>query len=396
MIAFDVHPFLFSLLRGHVAAAPVPAQDDRESWSEITHQAARHGLTFMLYRWIGQSETQDHVPPAVFGDLRTTVFRHAARNLLLGEELIRILEVLELRQIPCAPIRGVALAEQLFHDRVPRCTGDIDLLVPKERIPAVGAALVELGYQEVDRRPGFAQAYSYTLEFIKDLHGWVTVEPHWTIAYPPFVEKLNMERVWTRCERGRVLGMKAYRLAPGDLVLHLCLHLIHQGSSAPLSWYWELDQVIRQEIIDWGQIVDEACMSDQEQLVGRVFQDLYRVLDTPIPAGILNDLYGHRAHDRRPTFSRSLAALLARGSRMDGVESFALFFTLRGPRARLKYLWSLLFPSVEFMRIHYGIRSRRGLVGWHLARVGQFAWEGIKGLVDLLPLRDGPRSRPLP
>src|SRR5439155_357127 len=114
--------------------------------------------------------------------------------------------------IACAPLRGAALAERLYDHASARPAGDIDLLVRKTDLDAVEATLAALGFSAIDRRPGFAREFSYTLELARDAHGGVVVEPHWTLAYPPFADALDMERVWARCRRGRVDGRESLAL----------------------------------------------------------------------------------------------------------------------------------------------------------------------------------------
>src|SRR5574337_904267 len=121
----------------------------------------------------------------------------------------------------------------------------------------VTAILKGLEFGELDHRFGFAQTFSYTLEFFKDQRGRVIVEPHWSIAYPPFVDRVEMDAVWKRCVWGRVVGVDTWLLGRADLLLHLCLHAIHQGKSAPLLWFYEIDRLLRHEltVLDWRQVV---------------------------------------------------------------------------------------------------------------------------------------------
>src|SRR5207247_1464536 len=82
--------------------------------------------------------------------------------------------------------------------------------------------------------PGDVREVSYTLGLARDAHGGVVVEPHWTLAYTPFADALDMERVWARCRRGRVVGEPALLLAPEATLLNLCLHLVHKAPDVPL------------------------------------------------------------------------------------------------------------------------------------------------------------------
>lgn len=69
---------------------------------------------------------------------------------------------------------------------------------------------------------------------------------------------------------------------------------------------------------------------------------------------------------------------------MDGKESLAVLFALDGFRVKLRYALALLFPSPEFMRIHYGLSRRRQLGYVYLRRFCYLSRESLKGIVRLL------------
>lgn len=202
-----VHPFLMGLLRGRDLAALMPPSPEDHAWEEIIRDATQQGLLPILYRRLKTSDSGRMVPAPTLDHIKESVLGLAARNVLLAQELVCIFRAFEARRLACVPLRGLALAELLYGDITARPMGDLDLLVRKEELQAVATILKGLGFQEIDRRPGFAQAFSYTLEFFKDQPGSVIVEPHWTIAYPPFADRVDMGQVWKRCVRGRVVGV---------------------------------------------------------------------------------------------------------------------------------------------------------------------------------------------
>lgn len=380
-----VHPFLMGILRGSdPGTLPWLALEDRD-WEEIISDAAAHGLTPLLYRWLKASDIGRRLPARLTDTLEGQFFALAAWNMMLASELGSILRAFEVRGLPCAPLRGLALAERLHGDILARPMGDVDLLVRKEDIPAVTAILRALGFREIDRRPGFARAFSYTLEFFKERQGWVMIEPHWTLAYPPFVDRIDMDDVWERCVRGRVVGVETWLLGREELLLHLCLHLAHRDGTAPLLWFYEVDRLLRQEgeAFDWSRFLSVAQAAGLEFLLSGVLGKVKLLFATPIPDLVLDRLVLEppRSADGR------LARLLAGASGVDGKESLAVLFTLQGLRAKLRYALALLFPSAEFMRIKYGLTggSRLGLA--YYRRFCRFSWEGLKGAVTLLGLR---------
>ena len=67
-----------------------------------------------------------------------------------------------------------------------------------------------------------------------------------------------------------------------------------------------------------------------------------------------------------------------------GKESLAAWFALKGLRTQWRYAVGLLFPSPEFMRLHYGLSNRWQLVCWYVKRPAQLCLNTLRGLVQLL------------
>jgi hypothetical protein len=381
MISRSINPFLVELLHAWDSDTGVLSLADSE-WRVVLEDAHAEGLTPLLYNWFRQTEVSSR-PPADAADLlQQRFFAIAARNMMLADELAGILQAWERENRPCVPLRGLALAEDLFGDITLRPMGDIDLLVRREDLEDITSILCGLGFQQMDRRPGFAIDYYYTLKFFKDRHGWIIVEPHWTITYPPFADRVDMEVVWERSERDRVVGVASRKLAVEDLLFHLCLHLVHQGDEAPLLHFFEIDRLIRKrhESIDWSRVALMAEMSGQGFLLHRALDRVRTHFDTPVPEEAIK-----RIPDRPASkLEGRLADLLAGSENIDGKESLALLFTIKGMRARLRYVIALLFPSPEFMMIQYGLSHRRQLGLSYIRRLIYFTREGLKGVTRLL------------
>lgn len=390
MMPLTAHPFLMDLLRTKEGAVTAPVPDD-PAWEQIVTDSALHSLTPLLYRWLRASGTDRLLPP-LFEQVKAMVLNTAAMNLALADELASILREFNRRGLVCLPLRGFAVAEQLDGEVTPRPMGDLDLLVRREALPDVAETLAVLGFDEIDRRPGFARTFSYTLEFAKARHGEILVEPHWTLAYPPFTDKLPMDLVWQRCAAGRVVGVNTWLLDRADLVLHLCFHLIHRSTGAPLLWWWELDRLLRRDAatLDWWQIMSGARQVGQERGVGHVLHTLQSLFGSPIPEWVVTQLTNPdepiSAQPAARTLDSRLADLLAREAFVDGVESFTQFFTLRGLRTKLRYALAILIPTPAFMMRHYGLASRRQLGLCYVTRLLTIAWEATKGLAGLLGL----------
>jgi Uncharacterised nucleotidyltransferase len=379
---------VMAILRGEELEAPLPCLADTQQWKSIRLDFAKHGLVFIFYRWLKERRQEHRLPELTLAELKVEACRQAAVNLMYAQELSQILRIFHGHAIRCAPLRGLRLGELLYGDMTQRPSGDIDVLVSKDSVSAVTAALTEFGYEELDRRPGFARTYSYTLEFVKHQHGWITVEPHWTLAYPPFAERLDMEAVWRRASRTEFLGAQCWHLDPADLLLHLCLHLVHGGAKTPLLWYMDLDRLVRsQPQLNWSILIRQATTTGQAALVARALRAVQSTLQTPIPDSVIQELDSYIGSD-----DRSFTLLIASGSSIDGVESFALALSLTGFRRITLFVWSILFPSRRFMQLHHGLTSSSAVAPWYAHRLYLLVRESLKAVGIVLFQRFFPRS----
>jgi hypothetical protein len=340
-------------------------------WETILGQASAHGLTFWL-------QVLSVLPASVQERAHQECLSITARNLALAGELRKLLRTFRDQRIPCIPLRGLALAERLYGTVPPRPMGDIDLLVRKEDLHRVQAMFRALGFNEMDRRPGFASAFSYTFKFFVERSLMVIVEPHWTIAYPPFVDRLDMEVVWSRCVPACVVGEQTLSLGREDLLVHLCLHLTHRDD-APFLWLYELDRYIRQEsdAMQWDLVLSVSHEVGIERLVRHALNEAVAKLGAPVPADVLDAL------DGRSSQTRPLAQRLVETAKVDGVESLATFFAVKGLGAKFRYARALLFPQPSFVMLEYGLTHRRQLPATYARRFCWFSWQAIRGLAHL-------------
>lgn len=371
-----LHPSLRRWLRNSPSTMTAfEPPEDEAAWPAVARDAAQHGLIPLLYAHLPSA---CGMPEAIRDAWRAQAAQVAARNLLLAAELAQILRAACARGITCVPVRGVGLAEELYGHPALRPTGDIDVLVRRSELGAVRAVLAEQGFAEVEARRGFAEAFDYTLTFLK-YRGLVVAEPHWTIGYPPFGDRFDMAAVWARCRSGTAAGVPAMLLGPEDLLLHLCLHLIHHREAAPLLWRYELCRYLHTHAVDWMLVCTTAREGHVGPLVAAALRDVQRLFDAPIPTTALSAL--DQAGLSRS--ERVLVSLLTTPRPVKGRERLAAFLGLRGWLLKLRYALAFLFPSRDFIRRQYGVTTPWQIIRTYVSRVWELAWRGTQGLCGL-------------
>lgn len=389
----SVHPFLMTLLmEGRLEREQLTALPPH-SWETIIEEAIAQRVAAILFRWLNNFNHQHLIPIHLLNLLKEQMVRQAAWNLLLTKELGRILATCQQQSIACIPLRGPVFAVQLYGDCSMRQMDDLDLLVHREDLSAIKEIFDRLGYAQHEQRPGFLEDFSYSLEFIHPSHGLI-VEPHWTLVYPPFVATTAMAPVWARTERQRLMDIDTWTLSQEDLLLHLCLHLLHKGEHSPLLWYYELDRLIRQKRspLDWNVFVHQAQAMGQAGLIADVLATVVHHFHSTIPDAIMSRLQ----RPSRPSPSippRPMRDHLLAQSSLNGREEFALLCSLQGLRLKIRYAYALLFPSPQYMAQRYGLSSPMGLISSYITRGCHLFLEGGKWaaawLVAALATRQG-------
>ena len=163
-----------------------------------------------------------------------------------------------------------------------------------------------------------------------------------------------------------------------DTLIHLCLHWLHHQKNAPLLWLYEINLLIRTQHIRWMLVVDIASAAGIAALIGRVLGTVTELFQTPLPSLALHNLQEAALGD-----DARITALLSQKPQVRGRERLALFLTLPGLRAKLRYAAGFLFPSAEFIREQYGITGKWRIGLTYLRRVAGLMWDGARGLLHL-------------
>lgn len=352
-----VHPLLMTLLTGGPLDREWLTTLPPQAWDTIIKDAIAQRVGPNLFHWLNDSALRIQLPDHARQQLRQHIIQLTTWNLVLTNELHRILRTCQARRLPCIPLRGPVLADQLYGNDAIRQMDDLDLLVHYEDLSAIKEIFHHLGYAPHEHRSGFQETYSYSLEFYHSRHG-IVVEPHWTLAYPPASTGVAMGPVWSRSEQRRIHDIETTTLCHADLLVHLCLHLLHKGTHTPLLWYYELDRLIRVsgDSLSWQVVIAQAREMGQAGLIAEVLGTVVHRFHSPVSEAIFKDLLELSA-EKGSGLPRPISEQMLTRSSLHGREEFAVFCSLRGLRPKIRYAAALLFPSPSYMTQRYRLGS---------------------------------------
>ena len=281
-------------------------QDDID-WPFLLRAASRHGLLPLLY-WQLNTICPKAVPAPVLTQLQQYFQTTARRNLFLMQELLRLLDVSQQKQIPAIPLKGPVLAATIYGNLALRPFGDLDLLVHRRDISRAVDLLLSEGYQRVSRRlsedvcierseddsnpseldpqeVAYLGPQYYT--FVRN-DGRVRIDLQWRITRSSFSFSLDAERLWERLEPVSLSGSTVLTFSPQDLALILCVHgAKHMWEE--LRWVCDVSELVQgQKGMDWGQVLKQARKQGQGRAVALGLCLANSLLGTPLPAEVLH------------------------------------------------------------------------------------------------------------
>ncbi len=190
------------------------------------------------------SERRLLLPGRAAGRLRHAQAVVVLRSALLRRELVAIADALG-HAIEAAPIvlKGPAIADRFYRDPSLRSFADLDLLVPRGRLPEAIEALAAFGYREqVELREGFAAHHGHDVHMARELgRQRAHVELHWRVGDDALGEALSHERLVDRSEAAARAGPTRCP-APDDQLLVCSMHLLSDRLKR-LAWIEDIRRV---------------------------------------------------------------------------------------------------------------------------------------------------------
>ena len=256
------------------------------------------------------------------------------------------------KNISVVILKGGAYLLGGFANADGRLVSDLDLMVPAELLKDAEHALLSAGY-EYQKADDYDQAYyrewMHELPPLVNPHRGLIVDLHHNVAPPVSRLKISAERLF---ERAVPLDRGFLRLGDEDLVLHLCVHMFHDGElNNALRELLDLDGLLRAfgtEDAYWDRLLERANDLGIKRPLYYGVTCCCQLLGTPVPERTLSAL-------RRfgPVWPAPVLAIMRRGIMPDTFDQRSLWRSvsvnllywrshwLRMPPAMLvKHLWT--------------------------------------------------------
>lgn len=260
-------------------------------WPAFLRWVRRHRVLPLIYKNL-HSCAWDIVPDTVRRVLEQEYRRNSLKCLALAGETVRLIRDLAKNGIAAMPIKGSALARQVYDNLESRHAGDIDLLIAPEDTDKADAVLQMKGYcldnpdimRTPLRRRVIAQKVHHYHYF--SATNRIATELHWKLS-PIFRLPLHFDRIWSQGEPVSLAGDEL-RVLPADInMIFLCIHGATHGW-ARLKWLCDIAHIqAGYHEVDWKRLLETSHELDALRPFVQATVLSHILFETPLPDSVI-------------------------------------------------------------------------------------------------------------
>jgi hypothetical protein len=268
------------LVRALTAPAALPSDTD---WTALISAARAEQLIGSLAYRLQAASLPDEAA-AIFAMHRADAERTRVQALWEAEMCRRALDPLG---VPVILLKGTAFHAAGLEACEGRSVGDLDIMVPRERIEEVEQALIAAGWERMKDAGSYDDLYYR--EWMHELPPLIhrerdrMIDVHHTILPLTARPKPNAEALLAASVP---LGDGLRVLCPEDMIVHAAAHLIADGDLAGgLRNMWDIDRLVRQfgsEPAFWTKLEERARLHGLQGPVSRCLRLTRRMYETPV------------------------------------------------------------------------------------------------------------------
>ena len=254
-------------------------------WNKIFTIARKQGVASLVYNNLNtHPEIKRHIPERVFLSFKNYYYSCLARNLKLWNEFLEILKNFEANGVDVIPLKGIMLAEFIYHNPGLRpIPADMDILVKDIYTYRASGILKNMGYKTTFNDNSLQKRH--VAAFTKDKF---IIEMHWGIL-PPWLNKINTERLWENSQLQLYKNQKIHTLSLEDTLLTLSLQIRHHWPDFQLFRLCDINEILTQyeKSLRWIYI-RSAC--ENYKIKEALYVSLYLtnlLFSSPLPEEVL-------------------------------------------------------------------------------------------------------------
>ncbi|MFB1489380.1 MULTISPECIES: nucleotidyltransferase family protein [unclassified Thiocapsa] len=267
-------------------------------WNLFLILGEQHDLLPLLFRGL-EDPSISRVPQHLVSHLSDHFQANWLRNRLALQSFLNVEASLSKADIPTVLLKGLALANTVYEHPALRQFGDVDFLIPWNRVSRAREILESADYrpiyppnmlcdiksQRLTRNQEDTYSEYYHEITMQSLDKLLQLDLHWNLLPRHYPIGPDVGSIWKSSRTAMLVGHPIRTLSTEHQLLHTCVHATKDGWRK-LKWVVDVDRIVRSDgQIDWDRVADSAKGWRCERMIGTGIQLARELLDTPIPIG---------------------------------------------------------------------------------------------------------------
>ncbi len=356
-------------------------------WHFIASFSEAHGTAPLLYKALNKNYFAQFVPADIFNHLKNIYFQTQAKNLLALYELKNVLLAFNKAGIDTILLKGMASAEFIYKDAGLRPMGDIDFMVEPHKILDAEKIFFDLGFINTVPYKSFKLR---TLNINTHLNAFVknhiAFELHRDLSAIHHIYRIPLNIIWENITKTSIDNVPIYVLNTDLNIMYLSLHSVQHmlKKKIRLNSFTDISELIKQEKenIDWEKIIHKSKQFNISIPVYKSLDLCKEFLNTPVPLYVTEKL-------KKENISLEQEFLLMLNNQTEKIKFKApsdyikKIVKIEGLTNKLKYMWTELFPSKDYIIYHYNLKNKKIFVFYYFI---QFYRQAIKSFKNIFHL----------
>ncbi|MFA8449596.1 MAG: nucleotidyltransferase family protein, partial [Bacteroidales bacterium] len=316
-------------------------------WDLVLKKSNTHAVSQLIYFSLKKHNLLSIVPKEVESKWQQAYWKTAMHNQSLQMQWRQVQ-----KHIPfdCILLKGMALSKLLYPSIGIRSMGDIDLLVPKEKVAGLWKKLLpEFESTTSEKSEVYSRNSSHLPPLIKR---GLTLELHWNISRGNQFSYL-LPALW---REALVLENNIYALSYDFMLLHLCIHFAkHYQKQVGLRMLCDINEWVLKykKQIQWNQI-QAYCENDKDlkSALQLTLSFTHSLLQTPIPSYFIKE--GDFSMEQLEQ-GAGLSPLQSNWQNIKQLDSMA---------DKVEYIYRFFYPDKKHILWRYGADKNKPI--WRL------------------------------
>ena len=330
------------------------------NWEVFTKMAIDRAAAPLIVDKLSKLSKAGLFPDGVLRRLEQVSLRTLTRNMLLTEHFRQIIRAFDEAEIPVIALKGSMLSEWLYGNINLRQFSDLDLLVPEEKGRTALEILRKMGYVSSDlKMSDFIKENTSIVHYTPMIKNGVSVEIHIRIHSETEPYQVDLQDMWQQAVPLKLHGVEALGFSPEDLLLHLCIHLEKHFIIGQFQFtcFYDLVNMLNHkgDVLNWDLFEEKCIQANAVSVTYKYLLLAQKYLNGNLPTSVVSK-YAIllKPKDERIFLIvlRGKGVHLATSSLMKSMGHFDSSFN------RLRYMFELFFPSVDFMMKRYKLKHK--------------------------------------